>query len=263
MNSSKYWLKRETRQKELLYDKTLLEYQQELSKQYVYSMEQVKKDIVALYDEIVASSYDGTLLASDLYKYNRYFSLVKSLNKQLKALGQKEIKITDKKLLDMYQKTSVAVGQSLGFSGEFNQKQAKEVINAVWCADGKNWSTRIWQNKAKLQVGLEKGLIDCISRGASKDQLVMQLMNDFNVGYRQADRLARTELSYVQNQATLDKYKQAGIKKYQVLSANDDRTCDRCKQMNGKIFSIEDAVVGETIPPFHSNDRCAILAIIE
>lgn len=144
MNSSKYWLKRETRQKELLYDKTLLEYQQELSKQYLYSMEQVKKDIVALYDEIIASSYDGTLLASDLYKYNRYFSLVKSLNKQLKALGQKEIKITDKKLLDMYQKTSVAVGQSLGFSGEFNQKQAKEVINAVWCADGKNWSTRIW-----------------------------------------------------------------------------------------------------------------------
>ena len=163
----------------------------------------------------------------------------------------------------MYQKTSVAVGQSLGFSGEFNQKQAKEVINAVWCSDGKNWSTRIWQNKAKLQVGLEKGLIDCISRGASKDQLVMQLMNDFNVGYRQADRLARTELSYVQNQATLDKYKQAGIKKYQVLSANDDRTCDRCKQMNGKIFLIEEAVVGETIPPFHANDRCAILAIIE
>ncbi len=39
MNSSKYWLKREARQKELLYDKTLLEYQQELSKQYVYSME--------------------------------------------------------------------------------------------------------------------------------------------------------------------------------------------------------------------------------
>nr|DAT70906.1 MAG TPA: hypothetical protein [Caudoviricetes sp.] len=102
MNSSKYWLKREARQKELLYDKTLLEYQQELSKQYLYSMEQVKKDIVALYDEIIASSYDGTLLASDLYKYNRYFSLVKSLNKQLKVLGQKEIKITDKKLLDMY-----------------------------------------------------------------------------------------------------------------------------------------------------------------
>jgi hypothetical protein len=33
--------------------------------------------------------------------------------------------------------------------------------------------------------------------------------------------------------------------------------------MNGKIFLIEEAVVGETIPPFHANDRCAILAIIE
>ena len=47
-----------------------------------------------LYDEILIASGNDTLLASDLYKYNRYFSLMKSLNKQLKALGGEEIVIT-------------------------------------------------------------------------------------------------------------------------------------------------------------------------
>ena len=44
---------------------------------------------------------------------------------------------------------------------------------------------------------LEKGLVDCVSRGVSKDELVKTLMETFNVGYRKADRIARTELSYV------------------------------------------------------------------
>jgi hypothetical protein len=97
----------------------------------------------------------------------------------------------------MYAVTSSSVGESIGFSGEFSQKTAKEVINSIWCADGKHWSERIWHNKAQLQVALEKGLIDCVSRGVSKDELVKTLMETFNVGYRKADRIARTELSYV------------------------------------------------------------------
>jgi hypothetical protein len=44
----------------------------------------------------------------------------------------------------MYAITSSSVGKSIGFSGEFNQKAAKEVINSIWCADGKHWSSRIW-----------------------------------------------------------------------------------------------------------------------
>ena len=97
----------------------------------------------------------------------------------------------------MYAITSSSVGKSINFSGEFNQKTAKEVINSIWCADGKHWNNRIWQNKAQLQVALEKGLIDCVSRGVSKDELVKTLMETFDVSYRKADRIARTELSYV------------------------------------------------------------------
>lgn len=258
-----YWQERELKQRELQYDMTLAQYEAELKLKYQQSLKAVSRDIEKLYDELLASSADGTLLASDLYKYNRYFSLMKSLNKQLKALGGDEINITKQKLLDMYAITSSAVGKSIGFSGEFNQKAAREVINSIWCADGKHWSNRIWQNKAQLQVALEKGLIDCVSRGVSKDELVKTLMEQFNVGYRKADRIARTELSYVQNKAAMNKYEEAGLDEYEILSAHDERVCEKCKAMNGKRFKIKDMVVGENFPPFHANDRCAILGVLK
>lgn len=258
-----YWQERELKQRELQYDMTLAQYEAELKMKYQQSLKAVSRDIEKLYDELLVSSADGTLLASDLYKYNRYFSLMKSLNKQLKALGGDEINITKQKLLDMYAITSSSVGKSIGFSGEFNQKAAREVINSIWCADGKHWSNRIWQNKAQLQVALEKGLIDCVSRGVSKDELVKTLMEQFNVGYRKADRIARTELSYVQNKAAMNKYEEAGLDEYEILSAHDERVCEKCKAMNGKRFKIKDMVVGENFPPFHANDRCTILGVLK
>lgn len=258
-----YWQKRELKQRELQYDRTLAQYEAELRKQYQQSLKAVSRDTEKLYDEILVASGNDTLLASDLYKYNRYFSLMKSLNKQLKALGGKEITITNQKLLDMYAITSSSVGKSINFSGEFNQKTAKEVINSIWCADGKHWSNRIWQNKAQLQVALEKGLIDCVSRGVSKDELVKTLMETFDVSYRKADRIARTELSYVQNKAAINKYIEAGIDEYEILSAHDERTCPICSKMNGKCFKIAEMAVGENAPPFHANCRCSVLGVIK
>ena len=107
---------------------------------------------------------------------------------------------------------------------------------------------------------LEKGLIDCVSRGVPKDELIKDLKNTFGIGFRRAETVARTELSYIQNQATLDTYKQSNIKQYQFLGAGGN--CDICAQLNGNIYNISDAVVGVNMPPIHPNCRCGILAVI-
>ena len=92
--------------------------------------------------------------------------------------------------------------------------------------------------------------------------MITRLMKDMSSGYSQADRIARTELSYVQNQSTIDRYKQAGFTKYQYLTA-DDCCSEICSEKDGEIFNIDEAVVGENIPPLHPNCRCSILAVIE
>lgn len=257
-----YWERRELKQREAIFNASYGSAQKELSKQYIRCLEATKRQMVDLYDEIQKATADGTLLVSDLYKYNRYYELMNSLNKELRVLGNSEVKITEKNLLDMYNITSKAVGSDLSFAIMDNPQAAQAVLDAVWCADGKHWSSRIWSNKADLQERLQNGLIDCVSRGASKDELVKRLMKDMNVGYNQANRIARTELTYVQNKATLDKYAQAGIDKYQYLATSDDRTDDRCSNLDGKIFLLSQAHTGENFPPMHANCRCTILAVL-
>ena len=56
-----YWQKRQLEQRDLLYDKTLAEYEAELKKQYQQALEAVSRDIEQLYDEIIISSGNDTL----------------------------------------------------------------------------------------------------------------------------------------------------------------------------------------------------------
>jgi NAD+--asparagine ADP-ribosyltransferase len=70
-------------------------------------------------------------------------------------------------------------------------------MEAIWCQDGKHWSSRIWTNKSALQEKIKNGLVDCVARGVSKEELVKELMNDMNVGYYEAQRIARTELTFI------------------------------------------------------------------
>lgn len=256
---SNYWLDRE---KDQLYKQHLISMEKELSKEYQRCLKSTKAQLSLLYDEILIAGADGSLLVSDLYKYNRYYDMINNLNKELTKLGSAEIKITEEKLLNMYNYTSKAVANSINFSSGVNPATAERAINALWCADGKHWSDRVWNNKKLLQERIQKGLIDCVSRGASKNELVEQLQNDMNVGFRDADRIARTELTYIQNQATLDKYNEAGIEKYTYLATEDGRTSKQCAAMNGKEFLLKDAKVGVNYPPLHPNCRCTVLAIL-
>lgn len=260
---SNYWQQRE---RDRLYNQTLRYAENELAKEYRRCAEETERLLSKMYDEILVATGNETILMSDWYKYNRYYELLNVLNSNLNKLGQKEIEITEESLKRMYLTNSQLIIDELGYyksSGVFsNENSLKNALNSVWCQDGKHWSGRIWQNKQSLQELVKKGMVDCIARGVSKDELVKQLMNDFNRGFYEADRLARTELTFVQNQSILDKYREAGIEKYEFLAEIDDRTSEICKEHNGKVYLVKDAVVGENIPPLHPNCRSTILAVL-
>lgn len=256
---SNYWQQRD---RDRLYNKQLGIAEKQLAKEYTRCAKITKEKLSALYDEIMASSADGTLLVSDLYKYNRYYELLNNLNINLDKLGNKEIAITEEALRTMYMLNSDLVAGELGFSTKVDEEAVKKAIDSIWCADGKHWSNRIWTNKAALQELIKNGMVDCIARGASKDEVVKQLMTDMKVGYSQAERLARTELTYIQNKSCLDKYAEAGVEKYRYLAAHDERTSDICQELDGKVFLLKDASVGTNYPPMHPNCRSTVLAVL-
>ena len=105
--------------------------------------------------------------------------------------------------------------------------------------------------------------MDSIVRGVPKDIAVRDFMDRFSASFYEADRLTRTEMNYVQNQSTANRYKAAGVQQYQILAAIDSRTSDICKEMNGKIFDFGTEQVGVNYPPFHPNCRTTIIPVLK
>ena len=271
---SNYWQKRLIEQQDRLHDITEEQARSELRKKYKQALRDTKIDISELYDLILKEAVDGEIKPNDLYRFNRLFNMRSNLNKTLQKLGQEEIDVFTKQLLGMYQLSDNFIFNFLasinvinGYkSSSFTMEQeraAQKVIDSVWCADGKHWSNRIWRDKDRLQQRIEKGLFDNVSRGVPKDRIVESIMEDFNVEFHSADRIMRTELTYVQNSAASDRYKSSGVDRYKIVAALDDRTSQECREANGKIYRFSEAVVGETMPPLHTNCRSTIIPIIE
>jgi len=63
-----------------------------------------------------------------------------------------------------------------------------------------------------------------------------------------------------QNKESLERYKESGIKQWKFVATNDERTCEECRNMDGKIFDIDDV---KTLPPLHFGCRCTITPIVE
>ena len=262
-----YWQKRINTASDKLYNAQLKSTNKDYANVYHNALQGIQKDMDRLYDKLVKASPNGVVRNIDLYTYNRFYELQGQINKKLKQLGQKEINILTDNMINMYNITSAIIGSNIpqklikqSFITLPNNR-VKQLLNYAWCQDGKNFSQRIWGNKALLQQKLEQGFTDCITRGLSKDEMVKQLQNDFGVGFSNADRIVRTELTYIQNQSTADSYQKAGITKYKFLAAIDDRTSDICEDLDGQVFDFAEMQVGINYPPLHPNCRSTIIAV--
>ena len=129
---------------------------------------------------------------------------------------------------------------------------------------GKMFSDRIWDNKDALVKYIQQDLTVGIIRGDSIQKMARQLKKDLKVLYYQAERLVRTETNYAMNQAHLKGYKDSGVvEKYEFLAAHDKRTSKLCRDLDGEMFELSKAVVGENYPPMHPNCRSTVVPVLE
>ena len=84
-------------------------------------------------------------------------------------------------------------------------------------------------------------------------------MEKFNVNYRRAETLVRTEMAHIETQAARDRYKNYGVDKVKVLVDTDSRTCDVCAKLEGKEFDIN----AKMPIPVHPNCRCCIVPVVD
>lgn len=256
---SEYWEERLTRQLITLGDKTSKEISKRISKYYKQTMDKSISDFLDLYQELLdnAAAANGATTINDLYRLDKYYKVQADMRKNLRTLGNKQIKAIDKDLEVFYKAIfdKIPLETDKAFTVLSNEK-VSQIINNIWCSDGKSWSQRVWDNTAALQSDLENGIVDCVIKGSKPTDLKQLLRERFGVSYSESDRLVRTETAHIQSQAAADRYKQAGIERYRILVEKD--ACDECKALEGKEFTLNDIVV-----PLHPNCRCCIVPILE
>ena len=126
----------------------------------------------------------------------------------------------------------------------------RAVVDTAWSGD--SFSNRIWKNNERLAQAVRSGCRGIVMGLESPDTIKQRLMHDFDVTFKQAERLVDTETSYVFNKANLMNYQRRGRQKL-TITCLDVNTCDKCKALEGEVFLVEDAPV----LPIHPRCHCA------
>ena len=144
---------------------------------------------------------------------------------------------------------------------ELTAKKTSQIINKKIA--GKNWSSRIWGNNRKLRREVLAKINEGISKGWSPDRMVSQIRQRVDVGKYNTTRLVRTESNLINNNATLERFKDDGFEEYRYVAEMDNRTSEVCEELNGEVFKVKDGVSGVNMPPLHPNCRSDIEVIVQ
>jgi SPP1 gp7 family putative phage head morphogenesis protein len=112
---------------------------------------------------------------------------------------------------------------------------------------------------------MARQLRDTLTLGMAQGRNPIDIARDVRdrvekVGFARAKLIARTEIISAHAEATLNAYEEAGVEGVEVeaewSTAGDDRVCEECAGMEGRVFTLADA---RGMIPAHPNCRCAFL----
>ena len=159
---------------------------------------------------------------------------------------------------DTYYRSAFIIQKGIGIGWSLSvldTNKVNQIIHKPWAIDGKNFSERIWEDKAKLINTLHTGLTQNIIRGSAPDELIRQISKEFGVKKSTAGRFVMTESAAYSSKAQEQCFKDLDVEKYEVIATLDTSTSAICREMDGKVFQMKDYLVGVTANPFHPNCR--------
>lgn len=258
---NEYWANRIATTQNAITDKNLKQIEKQMRKYYGSCAKRVIRDFEATYDKLLATAGEGKQpTPADLYKLNKYWEAQNQLRRELRKLSEKQVatltKIFELQFFDEYY--SINIEGKKAFN-TIDSAGAQALINAIWCADGKSWSQRVWENTDKLLETLNEELLHCVVTGKKTTQLKNLLQERFGVSYSRADTIVRTELAHVQTQAAQQRYKDYGIQQVEIFADADERRCSECGKLHKTRYP-----VGASVPiPVHPRCRCCLVPVID
>lgn len=240
-------------------DKTALKY---LLNPQSKSVVKAVKNAVNMMPEGPEKNEALTLISSPayLFRMRRLQAVIDNTRKECNKLYKTELKDTTAHLKrlysDAFSHTMYDIDQGYNTLHTFSLFPASRVntlLKNKW--SGENYSARIWNSTENLADSLKEQLLVSFMTGASAAKTAAVIREQFQVSAHAARRLVRTETNYIANQAEHDAYKRLGIEEYQFIATLDTRTSKPCRELDGRVFNVEDGKPGINMPPMHPNCR--------
>lgn len=268
-----YWTKRIENQIEADRERLLKDTEKALAQIYRDEAEEMRLKVLDVFSKMRedAKGEEG-IKVNDLYRNNRYWALLNYLNDHLESMGGAQVDLINDLLIEAYENSKEIVGNNLPqryqalnnnstlSTGFLNVSaiKAKDIVRQVWCLDGKEFSTRIWDNKKDILAALKKGMMDYVIQGKSPWEIAKQVRAiTGNTNYN-CYRIARTETCHFQIKGQVDKYKEYGFTHGKFLGSSG--CCDHCHERDGKIFTLDEI---EKLIPVHPNCTCSFTLVTQ
>ena len=239
MNNQKYWEERAILKDKLL-EKDIKKIEKKLLKLFKDTRKEVLNELKIIYADINTTEYA---------KY-QIESILTSINNILDTLYQRNEEELTRAFIDLYYKFDNEASIDLGVSfNTINENLIRETIKTKW--SGLSFSERIWEHRRRLAFAIKEELTKGLTRGDSLQDMSRIIADKFNTSYSNAIRLVRTESCWVMNEATVNNYKNNEIQQYEIMAFLDSKTSKICRQMDGEVINVKDAIAGVNMPPFH------------
>ena len=187
-----------------------------------------------------------------------FFNIQKQIDKAYIYQHEAVESLMKESLQTNYHRVIFDIGVATGESvvKDFHKLTIGEIVKEFerpW--SGKNFSERIWKNRAKLKDALEEEIVKMAISGADCTQAIESVAKKMDVSKRAAATLVHTEQAYFSSLGTLKAYSEMGVDEYIYVATLDLRTSDICRDLDHEVFSIKDAQAGVNYPPMHPRCR--------
>ena len=196
---------------------------------------------------------------TDVWRNNQLVKLKEEFLKAIKSLGGDVETFANDSMYSAFRENYENITEILGGADVVlpNKKAMEKMMREPW--RGSDFSSRLWKNTKKLSSVLNDTLQHGIQQGKNVTEIAVELDAQMQQGFNAAHRLVRTETMHVLNTSSLEGYRAAKIEKVQFWAAEDERTCEQCGKLHGKIYDFDKAPV----LPLHPNCRCTYLPVME
>lgn len=165
---------------------------------------------------------------------------------------------------DNYYQTVYDIHKTIGVGVSFSHidnDMIKEILAFPW--SGRHYSQRLWSNRTKLKNAMIEELTQMLIQGKGVKETAKALSKRLDADLKHCIRLIQTEHSYFMGEATAKAYNELGVEKYQFVATLDKRTSEICQNLDGKVFDLEDRIVGVNASPMHVSCRSCEIPYID